>query len=66
MIAFALSMVSEVTTGKNSKQTLPYVEKVTVQKLIIGFLTITSNHKVKHWAPADLLLIKNIMLDGFY
>ena len=37
------------------------VGKVTVQKLVIGFWAIASNHKVsKYWASADLLfLIKN-------
>ena len=32
-------MVSEVTVCKNSEQTLP-------QKLLVRFLTVTSNHKV--------------------
>ena len=37
-VAFFLSMVSEATVWKYSKHTLPYFkEKVTVQKLVIGF-----------------------------
>ena len=38
-------MVSEVTVLENSKQTL--LERVTVQELVVGFWTVTSNHKVK-------------------
>ena len=65
-VAFFLSMVSEVTIWKNSKQELPQVEKLTVHKLVIEFWAVTSNHKVKFWASANLyFLIKNIMLDGF-
>ena len=56
-------MVSEETARKNSRQTLRRL-KVSVQKLVIGFLAVTSN---QYWASADLLfLIKNIMWDGFY
>ena len=52
MAAFFLSMASEVT----------------VQELVIGFWTVTSNHKRnKYWASADHPhLMKNIMWDGFY
>ena len=59
----SLSMISEVFVHKNSKQTLPQFEIVTVQGFAIGFLTVTSNH----WVSAKLLfLIKNIIWDGFY
>ena len=52
-VAFFLSMVLEVTVGKNSKQTLPQVEKVTVYKFVITFWTGTSNHKVNnYWVSA--------------
>ena len=34
-------MDSEVTVQKHSIQTLPYVEHVTFQKLVIGFSKIT-------------------------
>ena len=34
---FFLSVASEVIVRKNSKQTLPQVEKVTVRKLTTGF-----------------------------
>ena len=55
-------MVSEETARKNSRQTLRRL-KVSVQKLVIGFLAVTSN---QYWASADLLfLVKNIMWDGF-
>ena len=48
---------------KNFKQTLPLVEEVTVQKLIIGFCTVTSNHKVsKYWASADRLFLTTIIV----
>ena len=40
---FFLKFGSEMTVRKNSKQTLPQVEKVTVQKLAIGFRTVTSS-----------------------
>ena len=67
MVDFFSSMVSEVTVRENSKQTLSLVEKVTVQKLVIGFWTVTSNHKVKYWVSDDVLfLIKNIRMVGFY
>ena len=56
-------MVSEVTVLENSKQTLSLVEKVTVQKLVIGFWTVTSNHKVKYWVSDDVLFLIKI---GFY
>ena len=60
---FSLSMVSEVTICENSKQTLPQVEKITVQKLVIGFCTVASNHQVKYLASANLtFLIKNMNL----
>ena len=50
MVAFFLSMASEVT----------------VRELVIGFWTVTSNHKLnKYWSSANLYLIKNIMWDGF-
>ena len=64
-VAFFLSMVSEVNVRKNSEQTLPQVEKVTVQILVIGFWTLTSNHKInKYWASTNLLfLIKSIIWD---
>ena len=41
-LCFFLSIVSEVTVRKNSKQTLPQVKKVTVQKLVLrqSLLTI--------------------------
>ena len=59
-------MVSEVTVPKNSKETLLQVEKVTVQKLVMVFWTVTFKVN-KYWAYANLLyLIKNIMWDGFY
>ena len=48
MVAFFLSMVSEMTPRKSSKQTLSKVEKVIVQKFVTGFWTVTSNHKVKY------------------
>ena len=59
-------MVSEVRVRKNTKQILPYAEKVTVQKLVIEFWTVTSNHAVNiYWTSVDLLfLMKNIMWDG--
>ena len=47
MVAFVLSMVSEVTVQINYKQTFPLGEKVTVQGLVIGFWTDTTNHKIK-------------------
>ena len=54
-------MLLEETVQKYSKQK-KLVEKVTVQKIVIGFWTVTSNYKAKYWASADLfLLIKNIM-----
>ena len=53
MIVFFLSMVSEVTFRKNSAQTLPQVEKVTAQKLVIGFYKVTSNRKVRYWATIE-------------
>ena len=37
------------------------VENVTVTKLVIGFWTVTFNHKVNFF-----LLIKNIKWDAFY
>ena len=61
-LLFLLSMVSDVTAQKNSKQALPQVEKVTVQELVIGFWTVTSNYKSEYRASADpLFLIKNII-----
>ena len=43
------------------------VEEVTAQELVIGFLTVTSNHKVKYWASANpFFLIKKIIWDSFY
>ena len=42
------------------------VGKVTVQKLVIGFWAIASNHKVsKYWASADLLFLIKISLECF-
>ena len=62
-----LSMVSEVTFRKISKQTSPQVYKITIQELVLGFWTVTSNHKVKDQVSVEhLFLIKNIMWDGFY
>ena len=63
-----LSMVSLVTIWKNSKQTLLYFKKVTVQKLVIKFWPVTSNHKFnKYWASVNLLfLIKNIIWGGSF
>ena len=66
-VAFFLNIFVEVAIQKISKQTLPQVEKVTVQKLIIGFGTVTCNHKVKYWTSLSLLLsIKNTILDSFF
>ena len=60
-------MVLEVTVWKNSKQTLLLFKKVTVQKLVLGFWIFTSNHNVKYWPSGNsLVLIKNIVWDGFY
>ena len=63
-----LSMVLEMTVGKNSTQTVPQVVKVTVQKLVLEFWTVTSNNKVnKNWSSAYFLfLIKNIKWNGFH
>ena len=47
-------MASEVTVWKNCKQTLPWVETVTVEKVVIGFWKITSNHKVLGICRASL------------
>ena len=60
-LLFFLSMVSEVTVQKSSNYTFSQIEKAIVQKLVIGFSTVSSNHKVnKYWTSADLLfLIKN-------
>ena len=33
-------LISEVTVWKSSKQTLPQVEKVIVQELVLGFWTV--------------------------
>ena len=56
-----LSMISEVTVQKSSNYTFSQIEKAIVQKLVTGFWTVSSNHKVnKYWTSADLLfLIKN-------
>ena len=59
-LLFFFSMVSGVTVLENFK-TLPLTEKVSVQKLVIGFWTDNSNYKVKYWAAADLLFL---MLDN--
>ena len=47
---------------------LSMASEVTVQELVIGFWTVTSNHKLnKYWGSADHPhLMKNIMWDGFY
>ena len=59
-------MVPEVTVQKNSKQTFPWVKKVTVKGLAIVFWQVTFNPKVKYWASAYLLFLnKNLMWDGF-
>ena len=42
-----------------------YVEKVVVQKPLIGFWTVTSDHKVNKYSADLLLLIKIIIWDGF-
>ena len=60
-LLFFFSMVSGVTVLENFKQTLPLTEKVSVQKLVIGFWTDNSNYKVKYWAAANLLFL---MLDN--
>ena len=46
VVAFFLSMVSEVTVRKNKKKTLLCDEKVVVQKLFVRFWSFMSNHKV--------------------
>ena len=47
-VAFFLSMVSEVTIQKNSKEALPKVEKLTVHKLVIEFWAVTSKLSFGH------------------
>ena len=55
-VAFFLSMVSAIN----------YVQKVTVEKLVTGFSSVTSNHTVtKYWASANLLLLIKINQDWF-
>ena len=63
---FFLTIVSEVSVWKNPKQTLSAVEKVTVQKLVIGFRTVTSNHRVVGLKVKTFSYSKYIMWDGFY
>ena len=43
---FFLKLVSEMPVWKNSKKTLPQADKVTIQKVIIGFWTVAYNSKV--------------------
>ena len=58
-LLFFFSMVSGATVLENFKQTLLLTEKVSVQKLVIGFWT--DNYKVMYWAAADFLFL---MLDN--
>ena len=51
-------MVSEVTVPKNSKQTFPQVEKVTVQKLFIQFWTVNKVVGLLKNICERLLLVK--------
>ena len=53
---FFLNMVSEVTVPKKSEQTLPQVEKVTVQKFVIRFWTVTFRSSRQKFSMKKLFL----------